>query len=81
MLQYIHLSTCNTQCAPDFPAIFFWPLFSQYIKNKANFMRTKTKRHCICTPQFKNYVTTLFFNFLAKKTQFGRVYKPKQEFR
>ncbi len=22
-----------------------------------------------------------FFNFLAKKTEFGRVYKPKQEFR
>ncbi len=33
------------------------------------------------TPQFKNYVATLFFNFLAEKAEFGRVYKPKQEFR
>ncbi len=33
------------------------------------------------TPQFKNFVATLFFNILAKKTEFGRVYKPKQEFR
>ncbi len=24
---------------------------------------------------------SFFFNFLAKKTEFGRVYKPKQEFR
>ncbi len=32
-----------------------------------------------CTPQFKNYVATLFFNFLAEKAEFGRVYKPKNK--
>ena len=35
----------------------------------------------VYTPQFKNYVAILFFNFLAKKAEFGRVYNPKQEFR
>ena len=42
---------------------------------------TSDSESTVCTPQFKNYVATLFFTFLAEKAKFGRVYKPEQEFR